>query len=197
MPTLGLGDGGGVGEHADSASNLCQVTSRDYCWRLVVDANLEPGWTPINKLDAPFGLNSGNCSVNILGDDISTVHDAGSHVLSVTRIALGDHVARLKDSVGDFSNREHFVEGLLTRNEGSVRSQHEVNTGVSNQSSLEVVQVDIQGTFKAKPSSQRRTDLSDETIQVLIGWTFDIQFVLTDIRQRLVIQTEGTLGVFQ
>ena len=37
----GLGDGSGVGQHADSALDLGQVTAGDDGGRLVVDANLK------------------------------------------------------------------------------------------------------------------------------------------------------------
>merc|ERR1719443_1376561 len=50
-PGPGLGDGGGVGEHADSPLDLGEVGSGDGCGGLVVDANLEPGGAPVNKLD--------------------------------------------------------------------------------------------------------------------------------------------------
>ena len=44
-------DGRGVGEHADGPRDLGQVTSRDDGGRLVVDANLEAGGTPVHKLN--------------------------------------------------------------------------------------------------------------------------------------------------
>jgi hypothetical protein len=40
-PGPGLGDGGGVGEHADSTLNLRQVTARDGGRRLVVNTDLQ------------------------------------------------------------------------------------------------------------------------------------------------------------
>merc|ERR1719284_276040 len=78
----GLGDGGGVGEHADSSLHLGQVSSRDNSWRLVVDTNLESSGTPVNKLDGPLGLDGGNGSIDILGDHVSSVEHAASHVLT-------------------------------------------------------------------------------------------------------------------
>merc|ERR1712179_666318 len=44
----GLGDGGGVGEHADSSLDLGQVTTRDYSRGLIVDADFEAGGTPVH-----------------------------------------------------------------------------------------------------------------------------------------------------
>merc|ERR1719432_22394 len=48
-----LGDGGGVADHAASAHHLGQVAAWDHGGRLVVDAALEAGGAPINKLNSP------------------------------------------------------------------------------------------------------------------------------------------------
>merc|ERR1712173_283131 len=66
-PGPGLGDGGGVGEHAHSSRDLGQVTSGHHGWRLVVDADLEAGGTPVNELDAPLRLDGGDGRVDVLG----------------------------------------------------------------------------------------------------------------------------------
>jgi len=54
----------------------------------------------------PIGLDGGDGGVDILGDDISAVHEAAGHVVSVTGVALGHHASGLKDTVGDFGYRE-------------------------------------------------------------------------------------------
>ena len=84
----GLGDGGGVAQHAHSTLDLGQITTRDNGGWLVVDANLETSGAPVDKLDGTLGLDGGNGSVDVLGDDISTVQHAAGHVLAVTGIAL-------------------------------------------------------------------------------------------------------------
>jgi hypothetical protein len=55
-------------------------------------------------LDGLLGLDGGNSSVDVFGHDVSSVHEAASHVLSVSGIAFGHHVSRLEGGVGDFSN---------------------------------------------------------------------------------------------
>ncbi len=47
----GLGNGRGVGQHADSTLNLRQVTTGNDGRGLVVDSDLETSWTPVDKLD--------------------------------------------------------------------------------------------------------------------------------------------------
>merc|ERR1719197_1662226 len=60
QPGPGLGDGRGVGEHADSSRDLGEVSARNSSWWLVVDANLEPGGTPVNELDGSLRLDRSN-----------------------------------------------------------------------------------------------------------------------------------------
>merc|ERR1719446_413535 len=108
-----LGDGGGVGDHAASTLHLGEVTTRhDGRW-LVVDAALEAGRAPVDELDGTLGLDGSDGGVDVLRDDVTTVHHAARHVLAVTRIALGHHVGRLEASVGDLGDGEGLVVGLL------------------------------------------------------------------------------------
>jgi hypothetical protein len=76
-----LGDGGGVGDHADSALDLGEVAAGHDGGRLVVDAALEAGGAPVHKLDRTLGLDGRHRRVHVLGHDISAVHQAARHVL--------------------------------------------------------------------------------------------------------------------
>ncbi|GER41376.1 RNA-binding (RRM/RBD/RNP motifs) family protein [Striga asiatica] len=93
-----------VGDHAHSPLHLRQVTTRDHSWGLVIDATLESSRTPVHKLDCALCLDSGNSCIHILGDNITSVHEAASHVLSVARVALDHHGRRLEGRVGNFSH---------------------------------------------------------------------------------------------
>ena len=44
---------------------------------------LEASGAPVNKLNTALALDSGNSSVDILGDNIAAVQHAASHVLAV------------------------------------------------------------------------------------------------------------------
>ena len=65
---------------------------------------LETSWAPVDELNGTLGLNGGNSSIDILGDDITTVQHTTGHVLSVTWITLDHLVGWLETSVGDLSN---------------------------------------------------------------------------------------------
>ena len=108
-----LSDGSGVGDHADSAHDLGEVTAWDDGGWLVVDTALEASWAPIDELDGSLGLDGGDGGVDILGDDITSVHEAAGHVLSVAGVALGHHRGGLERAVGNFGDGELLVVGLL------------------------------------------------------------------------------------
>merc|ERR1719171_2473670 len=73
-----LGHSGRVGNHGASAHDLGEITTGHHSGWLVVDAALETSGTPVHELDGALGLDGGNSSVHVLGDDITTVHQAHS-----------------------------------------------------------------------------------------------------------------------
>ena len=77
-----LHDGRGVGEAADRPVHLGQVAPRHHRGRLVVDADLEAGGTPVHELDGLLAFDGGNSCIDILGDHVTSVEKAHCHVLS-------------------------------------------------------------------------------------------------------------------
>ena len=113
-------DGGGVGDHADGSHDLGEITTWHNSWWLVVDTALETGWAPVDELNGSLGLDGGNGGVNILWHNITSVHEAASHVLSVSWVALGHHGGWLEGGVGDLGNGELLVIGLLGRDDWGI-----------------------------------------------------------------------------
>jgi len=193
----GLSDGSGVGQHAHGPLDLGEVTSGDNGGWLVVDADLETSGAPVDELDGPLGLDGGNGSVDVLGDDITPVQHTASHVLSVSGIALDHLVGGLETSVGDLSNGELLVVGLLSGDDGSVGHQREVNPGVGHQVGLELSQINVEGTIESQRSGDGRDDLSNQPVQVGVGRSLDVQVPSADIVDGLIVDHEGTVGVLQ
>jgi len=108
-----LSNGGRVRDHATGSHDLGEVTSWNNGRWLVVDSALESSRTPVNELDGSLGLDGGNGGVNILGDNITSVHEATGHVLSVSWVTLGHHRGWLESGVGDLGHRELLVVGFL------------------------------------------------------------------------------------
>ena len=84
-----FGNCGRVGDHANCSHDFGEVSTRNDGRWLVVNTTLEASGAPVDELNSSLGFDGSNCGVDVLGNDISTVHHAASHVLSVSRIALG------------------------------------------------------------------------------------------------------------
>jgi len=190
-------DSSGVGDHAHSTHNLGQITTRDDGWRLVVDTTFESCWGPVDELDGSLGLDGSDGGIDILRYDISSVHKAAGHIFTVTRITFDHHTSRLEDGVGEFGNGKLFVVSLFSGDDRSIRCQHKMDTRIRHQVGLELSDIDVQGTIETKRGGQRRDDLSDQSVQVGVSWTFDIQVTTTDIVESFVIDLIGDISMFQ
>merc|ERR1711978_877528 len=196
-PGPGLGDGGGVREHAHGPADLSKISTGNDGWWLVVDTDLESSRTPVNKLDAPLGLDGGNGSVHVLGHHVSSVEEAAGHVLAMTRVALDHLVSRLEAGVGDLRDGELLMIGLLGRDDGGIGDQGEVDPGVGHQVGLELSQVHVQGSIEPQGGGDGGHDLADQPVEVGVGWPLNVQVATADVVDGLVVNHEGTVGVLQ
>merc|ERR1719162_969645 len=157
-----FGDSRGVGDHAHGALHAGKIATGDNGGGLVVDTALEAGGAPVDELDGALGLDGGDSSVDILGDDITTVHEAARHVLAVAGIALGHHGGGFEGRVGDLGDGELLVVGLLSRDDGGVGGKHEVDTRVGDKVGLELSDVHVEGTIETKGGGEGGDDLGDD-----------------------------------
>jgi hypothetical protein len=193
----GLGDGGGVGEHADGSLDLGKIATGDDGWWLVVDTDLETSWAPVDELDGSLGLDVGDGGVDVLGDNVTSEEEAAGHVLAMSGIALDHLVGWLEAGVGDLRDGELLVVGLLSGDDWGVSGEREVNSRVWDQVGLEFSEIDVEGTVESEGSSDRGDDLADESVQVGVGWSLDVQDSSADIVDGLVVDHEGTVGVLE
>jgi hypothetical protein len=193
----GLSNGGGVAQHAHGTLHLGQITSGHHGGWLVVDADLETGGAPVDELDGALGLDGGNGGVDVLGDDVTTVQHAASHVLAVTRIALDHLVGGLEAGVGDLRDGQLLVVGLLGRDDGSVGDQGEMDARIGHQVGLELGQVDVEGAVETQRGGDARHDLANQPVQVGVGGTLDVQVTAADVVDGLIVDHEGAVGVLQ
>merc|ERR1740138_76433 len=192
-----LSDGSRVGDHADGSHDLGEITTWDNGWWLIVDTALETGWAPVNELNGSLGLDGGDGSVDILWDDITSVHEAASHVLSVSWIALGHHGGWLEGGVGDLSDGELFMVSFLGRDDWSIRGKHEMDSWIWDQVGLELGDIDVKGTIESEGGSERGDNLSDESVQVGVGWSLNVEVSSGNIVDGLVIEDDGDIGVLK
>jgi len=193
----GLSDGGSVAQHTNGSLDLGQISAWDNGWWLVVDTDFETGWAPVDELDGPLGLDGGNGGVDVLWHNITSVQHAAGHVFTVSWIALDHLVGWLEAGVGDFSNGQLFVVGFLGRDDWSVSDQWEVNPWVWDQVGLELGKIDVQGTIESERGGDGGDDLTDQPVQVGVGWSFDVQVSSADIVDGFVIDHESAIGVLQ
>ena len=193
----GLGDGGGVAQHAHGTLDLGQITTGYNGWWLVVDTDLETSWTPVDELNGSLRLDGSNGRVDVLWHDVTSVQHTAGHVLAVTWVTFHHLVGWLEASVGDLGNRELFVVGLLGGDYWGVGGQREVDTWVGYQVGLELSQVDVEGTVESQRSSDGADDLTDQPVQVGVGWSLDVQVPSADVVDGFVVNHESTIGVLQ
>lgn len=152
---------------------------------------------PIDKLHSPLSLDGGNSSVDILGNNITTVHQAASHVLPVSGITLGHHAGRLKHGIGDLGHRQLLMVGLGSRDNRGIGREHEMDARVRHKVGLELSDVDVDGAIEPEGGGQGRNDLRDETVQVGVGRSLDVEGSPADVIDGFIVQQDSNVGVLQ
>jgi len=72
-----------------------------------------------------------------------------------------------------------------------------MKTWVRNESSREVIDINVQGSIETKGSSQRGDYLGNEPVEVLVGRTLNIKGSATCVVKSLVIKIEGEVRVLK
>ena len=68
---------------------------------------------------------------------------------------------------------------------------------MTHQVGLEFRQVDIEGTVKSQRGGNGWHNLTNETIQIGVGWPLNIEIASADVVNGFVVDHEGTVGMFQ
>jgi len=84
-------DSSRVGDHADGSHDFSEITSWDDSWWLIIDTTFESSWAPVDELDGSLGLDGSNGGVDVLGDNVTSVHHTTGHVFTMSGIAFGHH----------------------------------------------------------------------------------------------------------
>lgn len=144
--------------------------------------------------------------MNILRDNISTIQHAGSHVLSVTGIALHHLVVGLEARHRDFLHRVGLVGCLGCRNDWGVGDEGEMDTRIWDQVGLELIEINVEGTIETERCGDGGDDcspvsfsytqscgiptLSNQTVKILVVRTLQTKISPADIVDSLVINHE-------
>ena len=87
--------------------------------------------------------------------------------------------------------------GLLGGDDGRVRREHEVDAGVGDEVGLELGHVDVESAIETEGGRQGGDNLGDQTIQVGVGGTLNVEIAAADVVQGLVVEAEGAVGVLE
>lgn len=180
-----------------SAVELGEVAVGHLLRWLVADTNLEASRAPVDELDGATGLEGGDSSVRLTGHNVTAVQQAGGHVFAVAGIALDHLVVGFEAGHGDLIDRVGLVGGLVSRDDRRVGNEREVNTGVRDQVGLELVQINVEGAIETQGGSDRRNNLGDQAVQVIIAGALNSQVAAADVVDSLVVNHEAAVGVLQ
>jgi hypothetical protein len=72
-----------------------------------------------------------------------------------------------------------------------------VDTWVGDQVCLELGDIDVEGTIESEGGGQGGDNLSDEAVQVGVGWALDVEVAAADVVDGLVIKDDCNIGVLQ
>ena len=188
---------GCITKHADCSLNLRQVTTWYHGWWLIINADLETCWAPVNKLDGPLCFDCCYGSVHIFRYNIPSIQHTASHVLAVTWITFHHLIGWFKTSICDFSNGELLMVSFFCRNNRRVCCKWKMNPWIRYKISLEFCQVDIKGPVESQGGGDGADNLTNKTVQVGVCWTLNVQISSTNIIYGFIIHHEGTVRMFQ
>jgi hypothetical protein len=87
------------------------------------------------------------------------------------------------------------VRALLGRDDWCVTDKRVVDTWVWHKIGLELVQVDIESSVEAQTRGDRADNLSNQTIEMLVVWTGNIETAAANVIDSLVVDEERAVGV--
>jgi len=89
------------------------------------------------------------------------------------------------------------VVSLLSGDDWGVRGEHEMDTGVGDEVGLELGHIDVEGTIESEGGSEGGDNLRDESVEVGVGGSLNIEVSSADIVDGLVVEHDGDIGVLK
>jgi len=72
-----------------------------------------------------------------------------------------------------------------------------MDSWIWHQVGLELSYINVKGSVESEGGSQRGDDLSNESVQVGVGWSFNIEVSSADIIDGFVIKDDGDISVLK
>ena len=86
---------------------------------------------------------------------------------------------------------------LLSGDDWGVRGEHEMDTGVGDEVGLELSHINVKGTIESEGGSEGGDNLRDESVEVGVGGSLNIEVSSADIVDGLVVEHDGDIGVLE
>jgi len=86
---------------------------------------------------------------------------------------------------------------LLSGDNWGIGRKHEMDSWVWHQVGLELSDIDVEGTIESEGGGERGDNLSNESVQVGVGWSLNIEVSSADIVDGLVIDHDGDISVLE
>ena len=71
-----------------------------------------------------------------------------------------------------------------------------MDTRIGDQVSLELSDIDVKGTVESEGGSEGWDDLRDESVQIGVSGSFDVQLSSADVVDGFIVQDNGHISVF-
>ena len=72
-----------------------------------------------------------------------------------------------------------------------------MDSGVWHEIGLELSDINVEGTIESEGGSKGGDNLGDESVQVSVGWSFDVKSSSADIVDSFVIKHDSDIGVLK
>jgi len=89
------------------------------------------------------------------------------------------------------------VVSFLGRDNWGVRGKHEMDSGVGDEVGLELSDIDVEGTIESEGGSKGRDNLGDESVEVGVGGSLNIEGSSADIVDGLVVKHDGDVSMLE
>ena len=86
---------------------------------------------------------------------------------------------------------------LLSGDDWGVGGEHEMDTWVWHEVGLELGDIDVKGTVESEGGSERGDNLGDDSVEVSVGWSLNVEVSSADVVDGLVVEHDGDVGVLK
>jgi len=86
---------------------------------------------------------------------------------------------------------------FLGRDDWGVRGKHEMDSGVWDEVGLELSDIDVEGTIESEGGSKGRDNLRDESVEVGVSGSLNVEGSSTDIVDGFVVKHDGDVSMLE